>query len=745
MRRSRAGDTAVGHHVRGIGALYRRRLRSQKCPHGLGVGPAWFRQVQNSRKAGTGWVYAFAMRVIGVDIGGTFTDLALYDSGSGATHVHKVPSTPEDPGQALVTGVKELCAQAGIGPEDIGAVYHGTTVATNAVLQHRGAAAGLITTRGFRDIVHIGRHQRPQNYSIMQDIPWQSKPFVERRHRKVVTERIVPPQGDVLVELDEAEVRQAARELAAEGVGSVAVCFLFSYLNDAHERRAAEILIEEMPGAFVTTSAGIFPQFREFERFTTACMNAFVGPGTGTYLDRVADALSQEGVPGKLHVMMSNGGVATARAAAEKPVTLLLSGPAAGILGGQWAGALSERERLITFDMGGTSADIGIVTENGVAEASARDTWVAGYPLLVPMLDVHTIGAGGGSIAYVDEAGGFRVGPRSAGARPGPACYGFGGEDATITDANVALGRIDPDRFLGGEIKLDRELALGAVDRLAEELGVGRYEAAEGVITIANANMARAIRSRTIEKGHDPRDFTLVAFGGAGSLHAAEVADSLGVPEVLIPPYPGITSATGLLTSDLKYDQMRTVFMIEGSIDAERLNRELGELEDDVKSSLLEDGISDDDITVTASLDCRYVGQGYELRVPLAQCRFDESALAEFHRMHEQEYQHAMHDPIEIVNLRVTAIGNRPKLGEPQLSRGDLVEALLGEGESVFRSNGSLDVLPTRYLDRARLPLDEQVPGPVVIFQRDTTVLVPPAWGATALESGNLLLTRRPK
>ncbi|MEZ5099194.1 MAG: hydantoinase/oxoprolinase family protein [Thermoleophilia bacterium] len=455
------------------------------------------------------------MRVVGVDIGGTFTDLALYDTGSGATHVHKVPSTPDDPGRAMVTGIVELCEQAGLSARDVDLVFHGTTVATNAVLEHRGAVAGMITTSGFRDVVHIGRHQRPQNYSIMQDIPWQSRPFVKRRHRKVVTERIVPPTGEVLVPLDEDEVREAARELREAGVEAVAICFLFSYLNPAHERRAAEIVREEIPGAFVTASADIFPQFREFERFTTATMNAFVGPRTGRYLERLADALHAEGVPGELHVMMSNGGVATAAAAAEKPVTLLLSGPAAGVLGGAWAGDLAGRHRLITFDMGGTSADIGIVTERGVMEASARDTWVADYPLLVPMLDVHTIGAGGGSIAYVDEAGGFRVGPRSAGARPGPACYCFGGEEATITDANVVLGRIDPERFLGGEMTLDRDLAVAAVQRLADRLGLGLLETAEGIVTIANANMARAIRSRTIEKGHDPRDFTLVSFGGA--------------------------------------------------------------------------------------------------------------------------------------------------------------------------------------------------------------------------------------
>src|SRR4051794_14409230 len=353
----------------------------------------------------------------------------LYDTVSGAVHVHKVPSTGDAPERAMIGGLGELCAMAGLAPSDVTGVFHGTTIATNAVLEHDGAVAGMITTRGFRDIVHIGRHQRPLHYSVLQDIPWQAKPFVQRRHRKVVTERVVPPTGEILVPLNENEVRAAARELHEEGVEAVAVCFLFSYLNPEHERRAAAIVREELPDAFVTTSADIVPQFREFERFTTATMSAFVGPKTGRYLERLAKGLEGEGVQADLHVMMSNGGVASVRSAAQRPVTMLLSGPAAGILGGQWAGALAARRRLITFDMGGTSADIGIVTESGVTEASARDTWIGGYPLLVPMLDVHTIGAGGGSIAYVDEGGAFRVGPRSAGATPGPACYGNGGED----------------------------------------------------------------------------------------------------------------------------------------------------------------------------------------------------------------------------------------------------------------------------------------------------------------------------
>ncbi|MBV9422974.1 MAG: hydantoinase/oxoprolinase family protein, partial [Solirubrobacterales bacterium] len=640
------------------------------------------------------------MKTVGVDIGGTFTDLMLHDSESGAVHVHKVPSSPDQPDEAMVRGLAELCDRAGLRAAEIDAVFHATTVATNAVLEHDGAPVGMLTTRGFRDIVHIGRHQRPQHYSVMQDIPWQALPFVRRRHRKLVSERIVPPAGEVLVPLDEREVRAAARELREEGVEAVAVCFLFSYLNPEHERRAASIVRDEMPEAFVTTSADIVPQFREFERFTTACMSAFVGPKTGLYLERLGSALERQGVRSDLHVMMSSGGLASVRSAAERPVTLLLSGPAAGILGGQWAGELAGRQRLITFDMGGTSADIGIVTEHGVGEASARDTWVGGYPLLVPMLDVHTIGAGGGSIAFVDPAGAFRVGPRSAGALPGPASYGLGGEEPTVTDAHVVLGRIDPDRFLGGQMQLDASRASAAFQRLATQLGLDLAEAAEGTITIANANMARAIRSRTIEKGHDPREFALVAFGGAGPLHAAEVAESLDIPEVLVPPHPGITSASGLLTSDLKYDQMRTVFMVQGEVDEARLNRGLQELEEELRGLLGRDGVADRDIDVVRMLDCRYAGQGYELRLALTNGRFSERDLDRFHALHEREYGHSFADPIEIVNARVSAIGRRPTLAWRRVPSDELSAALVDERESTFRVNGSLESLTTRFYDR---------------------------------------------
>jgi len=393
--------------------------------------------------------------------------------------------------------------------------------------------------------------------------------------------------------------------------------------------------------------------------------------------------------------------------------------------------------------MGGTSADIGIVTEHGIGEASARDTWVGGYPLLVPMLDVHTIGAGGGSIAFVDPAGAFRVGPRSAGATPGPACYGHGGQNPTVTDAHVVLGRMDPDRFLGGGMRLDVDAARAVVKRLAREVGLSVAETAEGTITIANANMARAIRSRTVEKGHDPREFALVAFGGAGPLHAAEVADSLDIPEVIVPPHPGITSASGLLTSDLKYDQMQTVFMVQGAVDSARLNDGLEELEAQLREWLRRDGVADADIEVTRMLDCRYAGQGYELRLVLRNGRFSEADLDEFHALHEREYGHSFGDPIEIVNARVSAVGRRPVLNAVGSSAGDLDRALVGERESTFRVDGELQSLPTRFYDRQLLPAGETVPGPAIVFHPDTTTLVPPHWSFGAQESGNLILLKR--
>ena len=688
------------------------------------------------------------MKLIGVDVGGTFTDLIITDSDTQQTEIHKVPTTPEDPSIGATAGIVELCERSGITPGLVDHVFHGTTIATNAVLEHDGALTGMITSEGYRDIIHIGRHQRPENYSIMQDIPWQSRPLVRRRHRKTVPERLTPPSGEVLVPLDEKAVRRAAREFKQAGVEAIAICFLFSYLEPKHEQRAREIVLEEYPEAFVATSARVAPQFREFERFTTASMNAFIGPKVRNYVQRFGGRLNEAGLSADLHIMGSNGGVATAQTVAELPVVTLLSGPAAGVLGGAWAAGLSDRKRLITFDVGGTSADIGIVEDGQYSEATARDTWIGGYPILVAMIDIGTIGAGGGSIAYVDAGGGFKVGPQSSGARPGPACYGHGGTEPTVTDANLALGRLDPDNFLGGSMSLNKVAAEKVIDGLAEKLGLERFEAAEGVLTIMNSNMANAIRAKTVQKGIDPRTFSLVAFGGAGPLHGAEVANLLGIPEVVVPAHPGITSAAGLLTTDLKYDQIKTEFQVKGAVDLAKINRDFNTLSAELLEQFISDGLTEHEVEQLRFGDLRYVGQGYELRVPVPSGKVDETALEKvwqaFHELHELEYGHFFVDsPIEIVNIRLTGVGTMPKIANPSAPASENLDAaLVKKATSVFRIEGKLQSLETIFYNRAKLPSEIEIFGPAVILQKDTTTVVPPGWSAKQDKGANLILTK---
>ncbi|MDP7547750.1 MAG: hydantoinase/oxoprolinase family protein, partial [Alphaproteobacteria bacterium] len=644
----------------------------------------------------------------------------------------------------VIQGMCEICQRFELERGTIDHVLHGTTIATNAVLEYKGALTGMLTTAGYRDILHIGRHQRPQHYSIMQDVPWQDRPLVQRRHRKVVAERLTPPDGAVLIPLDEDAVRAAALELRAAEVEAIAVCFLFSYLNPAHEDRAAAIIREEYPDCFVTTSSAVSPQFREFERFTTAAMNAFIGPKVRSYVRELESALAGNGFRADLHVMGSNGGVATGAMVSERPILTLLSGPAAGVLGGAMSGERSDRKRLITFDVGGTSADIGLVVDGQFAEATARDTWIGGYPVMAPMIDIHSIGAGGGSIAHLDAGQAFRVGPQSAGAQPGPAAYGAGGTLPTVTDANVVLGRLQPGNFLGGEMRLDGNAAAEAMARLAEHMGMTVEAAADGVLTIINANMANAIRSRTVQKGHDPREFSLVAFGGAGPLHGVEVARDLGIPEVIIPPYPGITSAAGLLTTDLKYDAIRTEFQTSGNVDGERLSRDFDTMRDTLATQFKADGLESSTVAYQRSGDLRYVGQGYELRVPVADGPVDEQCLSDifraFEEIHTTEYGHVFADnPIEIVNIRVTGIGQMPKIGLPSLPQGgDLKDALLDEVQCYFRQDGELQALATPLYARDKLPIDQVFEGPAIVLQKDTTTVIPPGARAQTQAGGNL-------
>jgi N-methylhydantoinase A len=689
------------------------------------------------------------MIMVGVDVGGTFTDLVLANMETAQQVIHKVPTTPHDPSLGVLQGVNELCALAGVNPGDVRYVLHGTTTATNAVLEHKGARTGLITNDGFRDILHIARHQRVEHYSIQQDLPWQARPLIERAHRKTVPCRLIPPDGAELVPLDEEAVRRAARELAIEGVESVAICFLFSYLNPAHEDRAAAIVRAEMPGAFVTTSSSLSPQFREFERFTTAALSAFIGPKVGSYVAALDAALKQIGVTGELRIMASNGGVATARMVTEKPALTLMSGLAAGVLGGGWVGAETGRPRLITFDIGGTSADIGIINDGQIVETDARSTSIAGFPLLMPMLDIHTIGAGGGSIAHVDAGGAFRVGPQSAGASPGPAAYGRGGDLPTVTDANVVLGRLLPGDFLGGSMTLDATAAERVITALAARLGLPLLDTAEGVLTILNANMANAIRTRTLQKGIDPRGFALVAMGGAGPLHGAEVAAMLAIPEVIVPPYPGITSAMGLLVTDLKYDAVRTLFQTSGQFNLSRINADLAAMQHDLAGRFAADRITPDAVSYARIGDLRYVGQGYELKVPIPDGPVNEAAMAQvldaFHAAHAAEYGHAFpQNPVEVVNLRVIGRGAMPRLAPGHAAQGgSLEQALIRHSDTVFRVNGTLASYPTAIYQRASLPLSQPFSGPAIILQKDTTTVVPPGWQAEVHPAGSLILTQK--
>jgi N-methylhydantoinase A len=686
------------------------------------------------------------MKSIGVDVGGTFTDLVYCDMATGQLSVHKVATTPADPSLGVMTGIAQLCDEAGVAPSSIDYVFHGTTTATNAVLEHKGARTGMITNEGFRDILHIARHQRVEHYSIMQELPWQNRPLIQRRYRKVVKGRLIPPRGEELEPLDEEGVRRAAIELREEGVDSVAICFLFSYLNPSHETRALKIVREAMPDAFVTTSSAVSPQFREFERFTTTALAAFIGPRVRSYIDRLASALTTKGVTGDLRIMTSNGGVATSAMVAERPAQTLLSGLAAGVLGGAWVGELSGRNRLITFDIGGTSADIGIVVDGKFAQTDARSTSIAGFPLLMPMIDIHTIGAGGGSIAHLDRGGAFRVGPRSAGAVPGPAAYGAGGTEPTVTDANLVLGRLDEHDFLGGGLKLDAGAARKAISQLATSLGLTLEETAEGILTIINNNMANAIRSRTVQKGIDPRGFALVAFGGAGPLHGADVAALLEIPEVIVPPYPGITSAIGLLTTDLKYDAIRTQFQVSGRVDLDRLDADLDEMESALVRQFAADHIPASDVSFRRSGDLRYVGQGYELKIALPGGKIDAQGLAklwsDFHAAHLTEYGHCFEaSPIEIVNVGVSGVGAMPKLRASRAPEGGSLEkARVRNGRCLFRVGGELRPFDTVFFQRKLLPVAERFSGPAIILQKDSTTVVPP--GATAIvdPSGNILI-----
>jgi N-methylhydantoinase A/oxoprolinase/acetone carboxylase beta subunit len=686
------------------------------------------------------------MKRLGVDVGGTFTDLIYVDDEAGTILIHKIASTPDDPSQGTVTGIRELTEQADVTPADLDQVFHGTTIATNIVIEHNGATVGMITTEGYRDILHIARHKKPLNFSNYQDLPWQRYPLVRRRYRLTVPERIAA-DGEVLVALDEERAREQVRRLKEMGVDAVAVCFLFSFLNGEHERRVAEIVREEFPEAFLSVSSEVLPQYREYERFSTVALNAFVGPKVAGYVRRLEDELRSLGVRTGLHLMSSASGVVTAQGAVERPVNLLMSGPVAGVVGGIWVGRQAGFENVITLDVGGTSADIGLSQGGNLRMKHLLDTRVGPYQAMIPMVDVDTIGAGGGSIAYMDGGGIFRSGPRSAGAVPGPAAYGRGGVEPTSTDAMVNLGWLQPENFLGGSMELRPELARRAFQPVAEALGMSVEEASMGAIQIASHLMVQSIEENSVRKGYDPRDFALVAEGGAGPMFAANIAAEVGTPAVIVPPYPGVTAALGLLVTDSVYEYVTTTYQRISQLGAGELQARFEELEEQARDQLERDGIPRERRVIQRVADCRYLGQGYELRVEADSGEVDADwaakLAAQFHDAHEREYSRRFEESdIEIPNIRVRGIGLIEPLQMREVDRAgeSPAAALRHEREAWFRVDGELRELPTKFYDRAQLVAGNRVQGPSVINQYDTTTVIPPGLTAEIDRYGNILI-----
>jgi N-methylhydantoinase A len=673
---------------------------------------------------------------IALDVGGTFTDVALLDPARGRLWITKTPTTPDDPSDGFLTGVERALALAGAPGAALRQVLHGTTTATNAILEDKGAPTGLLTTAGFRYVLEIGRHDIPRHANMFA---W------------VKPARPVPPElvleipgrmsvdGQELAPLDEDAVRAAARALRAAGVASVAVCFLHAYADPAHERRARELLRAEHPGAAVSLSSEVLPVFREYERSMATALNAYVQPLVGRYIERLEGRLLERGIAAPLGIMKGNGGVVGAAVAREQCIHTALSGPAAGVVGARLVGAAAGFADVISVDVGGTSADVCLI-RGGRAEVTTEGR-IGAWPLHVPMIDIHTIGAGGGSIARVTDDGALVVGPESAGAVPGPACYGAGGEEPTVTDAHLVLGRI-PAHLLGGEMALDVERARRAVEeRVARPLGLPLEAAAQGILDIVNNNMVGAIRLVSVERGHDPRQFALVAFGGAGPLHGADLAALLGMRAVVVPRHPGVLSTFGLLASEARNDYARTSLQKPPDHDREAVAAVYAELTGQAEAWLAAEGVPASRRRVERLVDLRYRHQGFEITVPWPERDGSATALIRrFHDQHRRLYSYALPDaPVEIVTLRVAATGRVRRFALPSLPRRTATPARTREARRPVYFSGR-GWVSCRCVDRAALAPGAVLRGPAIVEQLDSTVIVRPGQDARADRFGNLVL-----
>lgn len=674
---------------------------------------------------------------IGIDVGGTFTDVVLVDDQTGHIHYTKTLTTPANRAVGVMNALEKILEMAAAKAHQIDYIVHGTTTGTNALIERKGARTGLITTEGFRDVLEIARIERPEAglYDIFVDLP---APLAPRYLRVEVNER-VGAGGEVIRLLDEESVRQAINYLKAREVQAIAVSLIFSFRNPAHERRIRELCGQLFPEASVSLSSEIVPEFREYERTSTVVINAYLQPVIEHYLDNLVDKLRRYG-PVDLRIMQANGGSMTVADARQRAVNMVNSGPAGGALAAAFVGRLAGDEQIVGVDMGGTSFDIGLIV-NGQPHTSSEGQF-EGYPVKIPMIDVNAIGAGGGSLAWVDKGGALNVGPESAGADPGPACYGQGNRP-TVTDANLVLGRLNPAYFLGGEMKLDIERARQTIqEQVAGPLGLSLEEAAAGIIRVVNANMVRGISTNTVEKGLDARHFSLLPYGGAGPLHAADLARQLGMQRVIVPPYPGVFSALGLLVANTRYDYVTTIAANEETADVKMLEQGFAAMEAQGKNQLLAQRLAPENIRLARSADLRYEGQSYELNTPLPAGPLTAQKLRQvidtFHKLHYQVYAYgSVDEKVEFINLRLTAIGLAPevKLGAAQAAnKGDAVK---GRRRVYFFDHGFVD---TPIFNRAKLSPGDTLAGPCLVEEIASTTVIPPGARARVDEYGSMII-----
>jgi N-methylhydantoinase A len=672
--------------------------------------------------------------ILAIDIGGTFTDLIGFDDAAGTFVQAKSLSTPGH----LVQGVIDCIRRSGLAASTIDELIHGSTTAINTLIERTGAKTGLIVTRGTRDVYIIGRGNRPQAYDLFFH---RHQPLLPRHLTREVTERLLS-SGDVHVPLDRDSVAEACRALASEGVEAVAVCFLHAYANPEHERIAGEMIRAIMPGVYLSLSHDILREYREFERVSTTVVNAYIGPRVGGYVNSLKSNLDAIGFRGALSIMRSNGGVMTPEVATQRPAAMMESGPVGGIIASAQVGRALGSPNVISFDMGGTTAKASLVRdgEPTMAPGYYVGGYASGHPVMLPMVDVVEVGAGGGSIAWIDEVGALKVGPQSAGADPGPICYRGGGSEPTITDANVVLGRIDPDNFLGGEMRLDAHAARrGITEKIARPLNMDAVQAAQAIAEIAIAKMSLAVREVSVAKGYDPRDFALIASGGAGPLHVNAIARELHIPKVIVPLFPSHFSALGMLLADERHDFIRTHYCELATLDFTTLLQIHHEMAGEASAALRHSSAAEQQI----HLDLRYVGQEFTLQVPvtLEQLkRADRKAIrTAFDSLYEQRYAyHSSDEPVEMVNIRLATVGKRPKLLFPTLSAGESAKA--SHRREVYFSDARKP-LPCPVYQRATLAGGNRIDGPALIQELGTTAVLFETDVCTVAASGELIIT----